>query len=191
VRTTVTDTRAFRNARGATVALAAACALLVGAAGAAAQSGGVGDPTPPPPPPSTTPSGQTQVFPVPGPHKYGDGWGAGRSHRGVDLFAPCGSDLVAVMNSRVVANATHARAGNYVILRNKGIKRDYVYMHLATRSPLAKGQIVGPGTYVGPMGDTGNASGCHLHFEIWRGKWYRGGTAINPLRSLQTWDAYS
>jgi murein DD-endopeptidase MepM/ murein hydrolase activator NlpD len=163
-------------------------------AGASAQSGGTTGPggtTPPPPTTTPAPGGATQVFPVPGKHTYGDGFGAGRNHQGVDLFGRCGVPTVAVMNSRVVANSFQARAGNYVILRAASIKRDYVYMHLQTRSTLQKGQIVGPGTYVGPMGDTGNASGCHLHFEIWKGKWYRGGRAINPMRSLLAWDAYS
>jgi murein DD-endopeptidase MepM/ murein hydrolase activator NlpD len=181
--------------------LAAAFAALGLSAGIAfAQSGGItppaGEEPPPPgspaPPPATT--GPTQVHPIPSAHTYGDGFGVprgnGRTHQGVDMFSPCGTPLVAVMNGRIVANSFHGAAGNYLILRNKKIKRDYVYMHL--RKPgLPKGTKVTMGQWIGSMGDTGNASGCHLHFEIWKGKWYRGGYPINPYPSLQAWDSYS
>ena len=41
------------------------------------------------------------------------------------------------------------------------------------------------------VGMSGNASACHLHFELWAGRWYRGGRAVNPTYWLQQWDAYS
>ena len=190
--------------RRATLAplLAALGLLALGAAGAGAQTGGVGDPgggtTPPPPPPGEEPapppsSSLKQVFPLLGKHTYGDGFGAarsGHSHQGVDLFAPCGANAVSVMNGRVVHSGFQGSAGNYLVVRNKKIKRDYVYMHL--RKPgLPKGTKVTAGQWVGGVGDTGNASGCHLHFEIWRGKWFRGGAPFDPLPSLQAWDEYS
>jgi murein DD-endopeptidase MepM/ murein hydrolase activator NlpD len=174
--------------------------LALGAGAASAQSGGVSGPggtTPPPsgepaPPPAPAPAGK-QFFPVPGPHTYGDGFGAargGRSHQGVDIFAECGEDAVSVMNGVVVFSGFQGAAGNYVVVRNKKIKRDYVYMHL--RKPgLPKGTKVKGGQWVGGVGDTGNASGCHVHFEIWKGKWWRGGKPIDPMRSLRAWDAYS
>jgi murein DD-endopeptidase MepM/ murein hydrolase activator NlpD len=187
--------------RRSAVAGLVACAgmLALGTVTATAQSGGVGGPgggTPPPPgepappPPS---SGSKQFFPVPGPHTFGDGFGAargGRSHMGVDIFADCGEDAVSIMNGRVVHSGYQGSAGNYVVVRNKKIKRDYVYMHL--RKPgVPKGTKVVGGQWVGGVGDTGNASGCHLHFEIWRGKWWRGGRALDPMNSLLAWDEYS
>ena len=84
------------------------------------------------------------------------------------------------MNARVVYSGFQGAAGNYVVLRNKKVKRDYVYMHLQAPSPLLKGQKVVKGQFVGAVGDTGRATGCHLHFEIWKGKWYRGGYAARP-----------
>jgi murein DD-endopeptidase MepM/ murein hydrolase activator NlpD len=184
--------------RLALAGMALACALLA-APSAQAQSGGTPPPggtTPPPttPTPPTTPSGQ--VFPIPAQftHKYGDGFGASRgkrSHQGQDIFAKCGVMLVAVSNGRVAASGTQSAAGNYLIIRNKALRQDYVYMHLQSRPAVAKGQIVTAGQFVGAVGDTGNAHGCHLHFEIWSGKWYRGGTAIDPLSTLQLWDSYS
>jgi murein DD-endopeptidase MepM/ murein hydrolase activator NlpD len=174
--------------------------LSLGAGAASAQSGGVGGPgggTEPPPPtdpttPAPAPSGK-QFFPVPGPHTFGDGFGAdrgGRSHQGVDIFADCGESAVSVMNGRVVFSGFQGSAGNYMVIRNKKLKRDYVYMHL--RKPgLPKGTKVTGGQWVAGVGDTGNASGCHLHFEIWKGKWWRGGRPIDPMASLQAWDVYS
>jgi murein DD-endopeptidase MepM/ murein hydrolase activator NlpD len=179
------------------IAALGACALSAGVA--MAQSGGVTPPSEEPPPASGAPapapsSGTSQVHPIPSAHEYGDGFGVargkGRRHQGVDMFSPCGTPLVAVMNGRIVFNSFHGAAGHYLVLRNKKLKRDYVYMHL--RKPgLPKGTKVTMGQWIGSMGDSGNASGCHLHFEIWKGKWYRGGYPINPLPSLQAWDSYS
>ena len=110
---------------------------------------------------------------------------------GADVFAPCGTFAIAVMNAKVVYKGFQSSAGNYVVLRAKKLNREYVYMHLQAPSPLLKGGKVVKGQFVGGVGDTGNASDCHLHFEIWKGKWYRGGRALDPMPSLQAWDAYS
>ena len=44
-----------------------------------------------------------------------------------------------------------------------------MYAHLQKPATVAKGQQVTTGQQVGNVGETGNASGCHLHFEIWVG----------------------
>jgi murein DD-endopeptidase MepM/ murein hydrolase activator NlpD len=192
------DTSTYRS-RLAALSAAALGVLALSAGAAFAQSGGITPPSEEPaagePAPAPAPTGgPSQVFPLPSAHTYGDGFGvsrgAGRSHQGQDIFAPCGAQLVAVMNGRIVFNGTHSAAGNYIVLRNKKVHRDYVYMHL--RKPgLPKGTKVTRGQWIGSNGDSGNASGCHLHFEIWKGKWYRGGYPMNPLPSLQSWDSYS
>lgn len=172
--------------------VAVAVAATASASGAAyGQSGGTVSPGGSTAPPPTPAGGPSQVFPVPAKHKFGDGFGAGRGHQGVDIFAPCGTLLIAVTNTRVVRRGFQRAAGNYVVLRSKKLRRDYVYMHMQAPTPLRKKQNVVPGQFVGGMGDTGRATGCHLHFEVWKGKWYRGGRAIDPMRSLRAWDAYS
>jgi len=45
---------------------------------------------------------------------------------------------------------------------------------------------------IGSGGDTGDANGCHLHFELWSGPgWYTGGAPLDPQLFLRAWDAYS
>jgi murein DD-endopeptidase MepM/ murein hydrolase activator NlpD len=161
-----------------------------------AQSGGVGAPGGIPAPPPTTPApapAGSMIFPISGPHTVGQGFGAarsGHSHQGQDIFAACGTPLVSVSRAKVKRVSYQGAAGNYVVLRNKRLHQDYVYAHLATRAPVAKGQVVMPGQQVGTVGETGNAQGCHLHFELWLGKYYRGGHPVNPLPYLQTYAGY-
>ena len=58
--------------------------------------------------------------------------------------------------------------------------------------PFREGDRVYTGQQIGSVGDTGNAHGCHLHFEMWSAPgWYDGGKAFDPLTSLQAWDGWS
>lgn len=178
----------------ALVALVASCLLLLlGADRAMAQAGGIdgpADPTAPPPP-----AAGSFVFPVQGTHNYGNagarfGTGrAGHTHQGQDVFAACGTPLVAITNTKVVFTGFQKLAGNYLVLRYKKMRHDYMYAHMATAPLVTRGQVLPPGQQVGTVGDTGNASGCHLHFELWkRPGWYRGGKAVDPLPTLLAWD---
>jgi hypothetical protein len=136
-------------------------------------------------------------FPVRARHDYGQAgarFGAGRSghsHQGQDVMAACGSKLVAAQGGVVKHTAYHSAAGYYIVIRGlDGI--DNAYMHLAGPTPFREGDPVFTGQQIGVVGDTGDASACHLHFEIWtKPGWYDGGSPIDPLASLQAWDAYS
>ena len=143
-------------------------------------------------------AGGAQVFPIPGPHNYGGSearFGAsrsGRSHQGQDVFAACGERLVSAQAGNVKARGYQGGgAGHYlVVVGVDGI--DYVYMHLAKASWAALGAWVYAGTQIGKVGQSGNASGCHLHFELWTAPgWYTGGAPNDPLPSLLYWDSYS
>lgn len=138
------------------------------------------------------------VFPIRGRHDFGGPagrFGAGRSghrHQGQDTFARCGTRLVAARGGRVKAKAYHSRAGNYLVIDGAGTDVDYGYMHLAEPSPFEAGDRVYTGQRVGSVGDTGDAHGCHLHFELWTGPgWYDGGHPFDPLPSLRAWDGWS
>ena len=168
-------------------ALALLAAIAVGASSAEAGEGGVSATTPPA---ATTPTvgPSRQIFPIRGPHEYWDGMGAGRSHEGVDIGSPCGTPLVAAQAGRVRYAKYHARAGNYAVFDVKGSPIDLVYMHMREPASVKAGQSVAAGQAVGIVGDTGNASGCHLHFEVWEGAYYRGGSPIDPMPFLAAWD---
>ena len=138
-------------------------------------------------PRAAAPTGEG-VFPIAGKHTYGDGIGAGRGHEGQDIFARCGTPLVALYDATVQHKAVHSAAGNYVVLQTAD-GSSFAYMHLQSPSPLRKGDVVSAGDPVGKVGDTGRASGCHLHFEQWTAPgWYEGGRAIDPLPLLKSLD---
>ena len=188
-----------RRRRAAVVAALAIAFAVLGSETALAQSGGTGPPggtttTDPTTTTSPTPVGNTQVFPLPGAHTFGDGFGAartGHTHQGQDIMAPCGSPLVAVSRAKVKFVSFQRLAGNYVVIRNKKLHQDYMYAHLIAPAPVVKGQVVQAGQQIGNVGQTGDATACHLHFELWVGKWYRGGHPVDPLPFLQVWDGYS
>jgi murein DD-endopeptidase MepM/ murein hydrolase activator NlpD len=65
-------------------------------------------------------------------------------------------------------------------------------MHLHKASWAVKGTRLYAGQQIGRVGQSGNASGCHLHFELWWSPgWYTGGKPFDPLPWLQRWDEYS
>ena len=132
-------------------------------------------------------------FPIDARHSYGDGYGGGRGHQGQDVFASCGTELRAVRGGRVQTNNVQSAAGNYLVIDGKRTKRDYMYAHMLAPSPLAPGARVHTGQVIGQVGQTGNASGCHLHFEVWSAPgWYEGGHALPSVgRLLETWDGWT
>jgi murein DD-endopeptidase MepM/ murein hydrolase activator NlpD len=135
-------------------------------------------------------------FPVRGGHTYGDGIGAprsGHSHQGQDVFSRCGARLVAARGGRVQWKAYHSAAGYYVVIDGKQTGHDYVYMHLRKPSGLREGQRVRTGQRIGRVGQSGNASGCHLHMEEWSAPgWYEGGHFLRGItKHLRKWDRWS
>ena len=132
-------------------------------------------------------------FPLRGAHDYGDGIGAGRGHQGQDVFAKCGTEIQAARGGKVQFKGYQGSgAGNYVVIDGKKSKFDYVYMHLRKKAEVSEGENVRTGERIGENGDTGNASGCHLHFEMWSAPgWYEGGHFISPTKKLKQWDKWS
>lgn len=131
-------------------------------------------------------------FPVRAKHSYGQGFGAGRGHQGQDVFAKCGSKLVVARGGKVTFNKFQSAAGNYVVIDAKGTNHDHMYAHLRSRSPLKTGKQVKTGQFLGRVGQSGDASGCHLHFEYWKGPWQQGGSALASVtRVLKKWDGWS
>jgi murein DD-endopeptidase MepM/ murein hydrolase activator NlpD len=149
--------------------------------------------------PVTTVSG---VFPVQGSFTFGGEdarFGAGRPghiHQGQDVVAASGVPLVAPVAGTVTWKANQpGGAGIYLVVRGAGSGevRDYVLMHIKRGTVLvAPGDAVSAGQQLAQVGATGDASGPHLHFEIWVGGWFaRGGAPVDPLPQLQRWAGLS
>lgn len=131
-------------------------------------------------------------FPLRASHKYVDGFGAGRGHQGADVFGACGSPLVAARGGTVKIAKYQSRAGNYLVIDGAETGIDYMYAHLRDPALVGAGDRVRTGDPIGFVGDTGSASGCHLHFELWSAPgWYTGGSAFDPVPSLRAWDRLS
>jgi murein DD-endopeptidase MepM/ murein hydrolase activator NlpD len=138
-----------------------------------------------------------EVFPILGAHTFGTGagrFGAGRVghvHQGQDTFAKCGTPLVAARSGVVYMRAFQSLAGNYLVINVPSGQSD-MYAHMRAPALLKAGTHVRAGQKIGYVGDTGDADGCHLHFEMWsKPGWYQGGEPFDPLPSLKKWDRES
>ena len=94
----------------------------------------------------------------------------GKYRTAVDLASLGGVDVpVRASASGVVIIARdsgwNGGYGNYIVIQHSnGLQT--LYAHLSEIS-VAQGQSVGQGDEIGKMGDTGNSTGTHLHFELW------------------------
>jgi murein DD-endopeptidase MepM/ murein hydrolase activator NlpD len=139
-------------------------------------------------------------FPMNGEHDFGElgdtGFGKkrpdGSHHTGQDILADCGTPLVATHLSEVRSKGYEDGTGFYLVLHGLGTKFDFVYAHMKGRARVKKGAKVKAGRRLGSVGHSGTASGiCHLHFELWSGKWFGGGRRVDPLPRLRKWDQTS
>ena len=133
------------------------------------------------------------VFPVAGAHSYGEGFGAprkGYSHQGQDVPAAEGTQVVAPTAGTIAYVGYQAKAAGYWVLEHAADGRDFFFAHCQSGSTAVKqGQVVGAGDPLCRVGHTGDATGPHLHFEIWVGGWHAGdGAPIDPLAQLKRWD---
>jgi murein DD-endopeptidase MepM/ murein hydrolase activator NlpD len=139
-------------------------------------------------------------FPVRGPHGYGGAmqrFGAprsgGRTHQGQDVFAACGTPVVAARGGRVQSRGSDpVLYGNWVVIDGRGTRTDHRYAHFIRPASVRDGERVRTGERIGRIGKTGNAHtvGCMLHFEAWPSGWHRGGP-LDPLPILRRWDSWS
>ena len=111
---------------------------------------------------------------------FGYRWG--RLHDAIDI-AGCGygSNIFAAKDGVVVQSSYKYDNGEYVTIdHGNGYYSLYAHMVSGSRRVRA-GDYVVKGQVIGSMGMTGAATGVHVHFAIWRGYPYRGGTPLNPL----------
>jgi len=101
----------------------------------------------------------------------------GDTHRGIDLAADIGTPVRPVLSGRVRSAGTMRGYGK-VIWIDHGNDALSVYAHLSEIS-VREGQHVTKATVIGRTGQSGNATGPHLHFEFWR--W---GREVDPVKVL-------
>ena len=85
-------------------------------------------------------------------------------HYGTDFAANVGDDVCAFADGYVYAAGTNDSYGNYLILTHKD-GYSTVYAHL-NEFVAREGDMVTKGQLIGRVGETGNATGPHLHFEL-------------------------
>ena len=103
--------------------------------------------------------------------------GASSNHKGIDLAGSRGTPIKATKSGVVTVRSSSRSAGNYVTIRHDNTYSS-IYMHLEN-SIVSKGQVVSQGQVIGYMGDSGIATGVHLHFGI-----IKNGAYVNPANYM-------
>ena len=95
-------------------------------------------------------------------------------HNGIDIdgFGNDGAPVVAAASGTVVTASYDGAYGNYIIINHGGTST--VYAHMSGLA-VSAGEYVSQGQTIGYLGDTGRATGTHLHFEV-----YVGDSRVDP-----------
>ena len=100
--------------------------------------------------------------------------GASSNHKGIDIGASAGADIIAAADGTVTAASYSSAAGNYVMIDHgygNFVMIDHggglytVYMH-ASSLLVSPGQTVSAGDVIAKVGSTGISTGSHLHFGV-------------------------
>ena len=111
---------------------------------------------------------------------YGYRWGT--LHDAIDI-AGCGyaSDIYAAAEGEVVQSGYKYDNGQYVTIKHPNGYYT-IYAHFCNGCRYVNvGDYVYKGQVIGGMGQTGAATGIHLHFGVWKGFPYYGGSPVNPM----------
>lgn len=90
--------------------------------------------------------------------------GASSNHKGIDIGASAGADIIAAADGTVTAASYSSAAGNYVMIDHGGGLYT-VYMHSSSLL-VSPGQTVSAGDVIAKVGSTGISTGSHLHFGV-------------------------
>ena len=95
-------------------------------------------------------------------------------HRGTDIPAPEGTPILAAHSGTVLVSGWNDSYGNQVLLDN-GADLSPRYAHM-TQTAVTAGEAVTAGQVIGYVGNTGDSTGFHLHFEV-----MQNGVRVNPM----------
>ena len=103
----------------------------------------------------------------------------GRMHTGVDLAGDTGTRLDSNVAGKVTQTGKNALSGNFVKIKDdKGLTHFYGHLDKI----IAKvGDIVEAGSHIGNIGNTGNSSGSHLHYQINKAN----GNSFDPMEYVK------
>src|SRR5690606_18229862 len=109
-------------------------------------------------------------------------------HHGVD-FAQKGVHFIKAVADGKVTRSDYSKSYGEVVYIEHNIHGEIwecVYAHMQKNSRRVKvGQVIKQGHEIGIMGNTGDSTGQHLHFELHRGKWnMEKSNAVDPLLYL-------
>lgn len=99
--------------------------------------------------------------------------GASSNHKGMDIGASTGTNILAAASGEVIISTYSYSAGNYIMM-NHGGGVYTVYMH-CSQLLASVGDQVSQGQVIAKVGSTGVSTGPHLHFGI-----RVNGTYVNP-----------
>ena len=124
-------------------------------------------------------SGKRFIMPLHGTISSGFGKRNGRMHRGIDILAPGGTPVRAAGYGIVMYAGNGMRGYGNVIILDHGDDVTTLYGHLR-RIRVKSGEAVATGSVIGTVGETGNATTTHLHFEL-----RLRGTGVDPEKYLE------
>ena len=124
-------------------------------------------------------SGKRLVLPVRGTISSGFGTRSGRMHEGIDILAPGGAEVRAAGYGVVLYAGDGLRGYGNAIVLDHGDGVTTLYGHLRDIR-VQSGDAVAAGNVIGSVGDTGNATTTHLHFEL-----RLEGEGLDPERYLE------
>jgi murein DD-endopeptidase MepM/ murein hydrolase activator NlpD len=90
--------------------------------------------------------------------------GIEKAHGGIDIAAPFGTDVLAALGGRILKTGAGEELGNFVIIAHSGT-RETIYGHLS-KIMVKEGQFVNSRKAIGKVGNSGRATGAHLHFAV-------------------------
>jgi murein DD-endopeptidase MepM/ murein hydrolase activator NlpD len=104
-------------------------------------------------------------------------------HWAIDIAADYGSTVVAAASGTVIFAGWKSNGGGWQVWISHGGDIYTTYNHMSAIT-VSAGESVGRGDQVGRIGQSGDATGPHLHFEVWSGPVWNGGQRMNPLGYL-------